>query len=88
MPKPVKKAATRKPATKRPASAEPPEPDQTPPHGDPFEEQFRARMAELGRKGGKISGAKRMQVPEKKRREIALKAARARWTKKKGPARP
>jgi hypothetical protein len=44
-----------------------------------FEEQFRARMAELGRKGGKVSGAKRMEMPAKKRREIARKAAAARW---------
>jgi general stress protein YciG len=54
----------------------------TPPHGDTFEEQFKARMAELGRKGGKASGAKRMEnLSEKQRRDIALKAAKARWNK-------
>jgi general stress protein YciG len=56
-----------------------PAPDVTPPHGDPFEEQYRKRMSELGRKGGKVSGAKRMEMPAKKRRDIALKAAKARW---------
>ena len=59
----------------------------TPPHGDPFEIQFKARMADLGRKGGKASGAKRMEnLSEKQRREIALKAAKARWGKKNRPA--
>jgi hypothetical protein len=48
-----------------------------------FEEQFRARMAQLGKKGGKASGAKRMtNLTEKQRRDIAKKAAAARWTKK------
>ena len=60
------------------------EPEATPPHGDPFEAQFRARMAELGRKGGKVSGAKRMEMPAKKRRDIAMKAAKARWEGAKG----
>lgn len=60
------------------------EPATTPPHGDPFEAQFRARMAELGRKGGKVSGAKRMEnLSERKRREIAKKAAAVRWAGKK-----
>jgi hypothetical protein len=44
-----------------------------------FEAQFKARMAELGRKGGKVSGAKRMEMPEAKRKAIAKKAAAARW---------
>jgi hypothetical protein len=44
-----------------------------------FEEQYRARMAELGSKGGKVSGAKRMQMPAAKRKAIAKKAAAARW---------
>jgi general stress protein YciG len=63
-----------------------PTPDVTPPHGDPFEEQYRKRMSDLGRKGGKVSGAKRMEMPSKKRRDIAMKAAKARWAKKNGPA--
>ncbi len=57
----------------------------TPPHGDPFEAQFKARMAELGRKGGKVSGTKRMDMPAKKRRELAMQAANARWAKKRPP---
>ena len=95
MPKPVKKAAKKKPSAdpNRRAHqlmdahldklsegkwAEP----ATAPAVDPFEEQFKKRMAELGRKGGKASGAKRMEMPVEKRTEIALKAAQARWAKK------
>jgi general stress protein YciG len=55
--------------------------DVTPPQGDPFEAMFRQRMAELGRKGGKVSGAKRMEMPEKQRKAIARKAAAARWSR-------
>jgi hypothetical protein len=36
-------------------------------------------MAKLGAKGGKVSGARRMKMPEEQRREIASKAARKRW---------
>jgi hypothetical protein len=37
-------------------------------------------MADLGRRGGKIGGAKRAaSLTPERRREIALKAARARW---------
>jgi hypothetical protein len=39
-------------------------------------------MAQIGAKGGKVSGAKRMQMPEEKRKAIARKAAAARWAKK------
>lgn len=47
-----------------------------------FEAQFKKRMSELGRKGGKASGAKRMEnLTEAKRKEIAKKAAAARWKK-------
>jgi hypothetical protein len=40
-------------------------------------------MAEMGRKGGKIGGKRRLETltPEK-RRELALKAAKARWGRK------
>jgi hypothetical protein len=48
-----------------------------------FDDQFRAHMAKLGRMGGKISGAKRMEMPGEQRREIASKAARAMWAKRK-----
>jgi hypothetical protein len=45
-----------------------------------FETQYRAHMAKLGAKGGKISGAKRMKnLSDRKRKEIAKKAAAARW---------
>jgi len=40
-------------------------------------------LAKLGKKGGKASGAKRMEMPEELRREIAAKAAKARWAKAK-----
>jgi len=43
-----------------------------------------AYMSALGRKGGKISGAKRMEMPVSERRRIASLAARAMWAKKKG----
>ena len=52
------------------------EPAPKPPKG------LSAYMKALGKRGGKISGARRMMTmtPEK-RSEIALKAARARWAK-------
>jgi hypothetical protein len=41
-------------------------------------------MAALGRKGGTVSGARRMaNLTTQERRAIALKAARARWAKEK-----
>jgi hypothetical protein len=41
-------------------------------------------MAELGRRGGKIGGKKRMETLSQDRRsQIAFKAAQARWAKKK-----
>lgn len=41
-------------------------------------------MAALGRKGGKIGGKKRAEnLTAQKRRQIAAKAARARWDKTK-----
>lgn len=41
-----------------------------------------AHMAKLGAKGGKVSGAKRMEMPAKVRKAIAKKAAAARWGKR------
>lgn len=39
-------------------------------------------MAEMGRKGGKIGGKRRMQtLTAKRRKQIAKKAAQARWKK-------
>ena len=47
-----------------------------------FQAQYKAHMAKLGRLGGKVSGARRMQnLSDSKRREIAKKAATARWKK-------
>jgi hypothetical protein len=43
-----------------------------------------AYMSALGRKGGQVSGAKRMEnLTDKQRRDIAMKAAKARWSAKK-----
>jgi hypothetical protein len=88
MPKPVKKRPSSDPVTRagqlitehldklsQGKYADPPAPS--------FQEQLSAHMAKLGAKGGKVSGAKRMEMPAKKRREIALKAARARWSGRK-----
>jgi hypothetical protein len=39
-------------------------------------------MAEIGRKGGQIGGKRRLStLSDKKRKEIAAKAANARWSK-------
>jgi hypothetical protein len=43
---------------------------------------IREHMAKIGAKGGKVSGAKRMEMPKKQRKDIAKKAAAARWGKK------
>lgn len=40
-------------------------------------------MAEMGRRGGKIGGKRRLEtMTEQQRSDIALKAAKARWAKK------
>ena len=45
-----------------------------------FKAQLSAYMSKLGKKGGKTSGAKRMEnLTEEKRRAIASQAARKRW---------
>lgn len=54
-----------------------------PPVSD-FQAQYKAHMAKLGAKGGKVSGAKRMEMPVEERRRIASLAARAMWAKRKG----
>lgn len=47
-----------------------------------------AYMAALGRKGGQVSGERRMKnLTDEQRQEIALKAARARWAKRSTPAK-
>jgi hypothetical protein len=46
----------------------------------PTAAQISAFMSEMGRKGGRISGERRLiNLTAERRREIALKAARARW---------
>lgn len=59
---------------------QPADPDPIPPSS----KAFRAYMKILGRKGGQVSGARRMtnRTP-KQRQALARKAARARWAKKK-----
>ncbi len=43
-------------------------------------------MSEIGRKGGQIGGKRRLStLSDKERRQIAAKAAKARWSKPKGP---
>jgi general stress protein YciG len=55
------------------------EPDDKPPT---FDELYRAHMAELGARGGKTSGAKRMEnLSDKARRDIARKGGLARAAK-------
>jgi hypothetical protein len=44
-------------------------------------------MAEMGRKGGRIGGKRRLEtLSDRRRRQIARQAARARWSKKKKSA--
>jgi hypothetical protein len=48
-----------------------------------FQVQYRAHMAKLGKKGGKVGGKRRLEtMTEAQRSEIAFKAATARWAKK------
>jgi len=44
-------------------------------------------MAEMGRKGGRIGGKRRLEtMTAKERRDVAKQGARARWSKKKRSA--
>ena len=44
-------------------------------------------MAEMGRKGGRIGGKRRLEtLSDRRRSQIAKQAARARWSKKKKSA--
>ena len=95
MPKPVKKAVRKLKVPRKPKGPSDPNRDarsvldehmarvQSDPTGVPqpadFEMQYRSRMAELGAKGGRKSGAKRMEMPAAKRKAIAKKGAAARW---------
>jgi len=45
--------------------------------------QISQLMAEMGRKGGRIGGKRRLETMTPERRsQVALKAAKARWQKK------
>src|SRR3954462_5966484 len=45
--------------------------------------QLSAYMSDLGRRGGRVSGARRMKnLSDEQRRDIAAKAARAMWQKR------
>jgi hypothetical protein len=53
----------------------------------PTPAQISAFMAEMGRKGGKIGGKRRLvTLSPERRRELAYKAAKARWGKTSGNA--
>jgi hypothetical protein len=53
------------------------------PEAQPTRSEISRIMSAMGRKGGKKSAKARMEkIPEERRREIALRAAQARWTKK------
>jgi hypothetical protein len=57
--------------------------EETPDNGAVTNSDISRVMAALGRKGGKVGGRKRAEnLTAKKRSEIALKAARARWNKR------
>jgi hypothetical protein len=60
-----------------------PMPDQPAPAAPDLQAIISEHMRKLGAKGGKVSGAKRMEnLSDKQRKEIASKAAGARWAKK------
>ena len=49
-----------------------------------FEAQYKAHMAKLGAKGGKVGGKRRLEtMTEAQRKRIAKKAAAARWSDRK-----
>ena len=92
MPKPLKKARKRTATPKRASGPNAAAPARVQAHmrrmaegpmPDDFGTQLSTYMAHLGRKGGKISGAKRMEnLSERKRKSIAKNAASVRWGKK------
>jgi hypothetical protein len=50
----------------------------------PTQEQISQVMAELGRRGGKVGGKRRLEtMTARKRSEVAKRAAKARWHKNK-----
>jgi hypothetical protein len=97
MPKPVKKKRKRTPPRNMnqwarhmvEASAAEPEIEAPAPKPKPrISKELRAYMLKLGKRGGEISGARRMKnLSDEQRREIASKAARAMWAKRKRASR-
>lgn len=91
MPKPLKKRAAPKPKTDpneaaadlvRRSTEESDKPETEIPPA-----QLSAYMAAIGRKGGQIGGKRRLETLTQERRdEIALKAAQARWGKRRKKA--
>jgi hypothetical protein len=61
-----------------------PAPEPTPPAAPlDFEAAYKAHMAKLGSKGGKVGGKRRLDtLTAERRREIASKAARAMWARR------
>lgn len=55
----------------------------TPPQGD----HIKAYLSKIGKKGGTVSGAKRMEMSPKKRKEIARLGGLAKAAKKNRPER-
>lgn len=52
------------------------------PEPESFQAQFKAHMAKLGAKGGKIGGKRRMRsLTDPEKSALGLKAATARWVK-------
>ena len=82
MPKPLKKPAVRKPKT--PAKPKRPLGQGATPAPLDFDAAYRAHMAKLGAKGGKVGGKRRLEtMTNDERSAAASKAARAMWAKRK-----
>ena len=85
MPKPLKKRPSKRPPSDPNQWAhqlvrESTEPEQTDKPLTDFEAQLSKYMSKLGKKGGKVSGARRMRnLSVAQRVSIASKAAKARW---------
>ena len=60
------------------------EPDAAPEAPKPTRSVISQVMAEMGRKGGRIGGKRRLEtLSDRRRSQIAKQAAQARWSKKK-----
>jgi hypothetical protein len=88
MPKPLKKRATSRPKSDPNEAAfdlvrRSTEAHESPAPATDFKAELKAYMSKIGARGGRASGAKRMEMPVEERRRIASLAARAMWAKKK-----